>query len=158
MWQMYIKKARQREQLQDHLPQCNTPPVIHPRSIQALKQNVDQVLGLRKGLTFISIQSPCGVKSIPEKIEDKICNSVSDKNLESDWLLRIMVLVMPGCHPGLLFHSFPVSVPRVYCSFFPFDADGAVTGNLIFIFGSLKKATLQRGDGGGGQFLVGGKF
>lgn len=62
----------------------------------------------------------------------------------SHWLLRIMFLVMPGCHPGLLFQVFPVTIPGVYRSLLPFDPNSVVTGNLVFIFGTLKKATLQR--------------
>lgn len=55
--------------------------------------------------------------------------------------LRIMFVVMPGCHPGFLFHVFPVTVPRFYNSLLPFDPNSVVTGNLVFIFGTLKKAT-----------------
>lgn len=80
----------------------------------------------------------------------KLGVSVRDRNLcgvSSHWLLRIMFLVMPGCHPGLLFQVFPVTIPRVCCSLLPFDPNSVVTGNLVFIFGSLKKATLQRREG-----------
>lgn len=76
--------------------------------------------------------------------------SISEKNLcgvRSNWLLRIMFFVMPGCHPGLLIQVFPVSIPKLYCSLLPFDANSIITGNRIFIFGTLKKATLQRGRG-----------
>lgn len=62
----------------------------------------------------------------------------------SHWLLRIVIFVMPGCHPVLLFHVFPVTISRRSCSLLPLDANRVVTGNLIFIFGSLKEATLQR--------------
>lgn len=51
---------------------------------------------------------------------------------------------MPGCHPGLLFQVFPFTISRVYHSLLPFDPNCIVTGNLVFIFGTLKKATLGR--------------
>lgn len=54
-----------------------------------------------------------------------------------------MFFVVPGRHPGLLFQVFPVTVPRAYRSLLPFDPNCAVTGNLVFILGSLKEATLQ---------------
>lgn len=54
---------------------------------------------------------------------------------------------MPGCHP-VLFQVIPVAISRLYSSFFPFDADGAITRNLIFMFGSLEKAKLRRGEEG----------
>lgn len=63
--------------------------------------------------------------------------------VDSHRLLRIMFFVVPGRHPGLLFQVFPVTVPRVYRSLLPFDPNCAVTGNLVFILGSLKEATLQ---------------
>lgn len=63
--------------------------------------------------------------------------------MDSHRLLRIMFFVVPGRHPGLLFQVFPVTVPRAYRSLLPFDPNCAVTGNLVFILGSLKEATLQ---------------
>lgn len=51
---------------------------------------------------------------------------------------------MPGCHPGLLFQVFPGTIPRIYCSLLLFDPNRTVAGNLVFIFGTLKKATLQK--------------
>lgn len=60
------------------------------------------------------------------------------------WLLRRKFFVMPSCHPRLLFHFVPVAIPRVDRSLLPPDPNCAVTGNLVFEFGSLKKATLQR--------------
>lgn len=56
---------------------------------------------------------------------------------------------MPGCHPWFLFQVFPVTNPRIYRSFFPCDPNRAVTGNLVFIFGTIKKATLQKKKGKG---------
>lgn len=74
-----------------------------------------------------------------------------------------MFFVVPGRHPGLLFQVFPVTVPRAYRSLLPFDPNCAVTGNLVFILGSLKEATLQGRNGedksqtmlcsGGGGYL-----
>ena len=81
--------------------------------------------------------------------------------MDSHQLLRIMFFVVPGCHPGLLFQVFPVTVPRAYRSLLPFDPNSAVTGNLVFILGSLKEATLQRRNGGDKKsnnvLFVGGK-
>lgn len=50
---------------------------------------------------------------------------------------------MPGCHPRLLFQVFPVSISRVFHSLLPCDPNCIVTGNLVFIFGTLEKATLR---------------
>lgn len=50
---------------------------------------------------------------------------------------------MPRCHP-VLSKVFPVVGSRLYYSLFPPAVDGAVTRNLIFLFGLLEKAKLQR--------------
>lgn len=75
-------------------------------------------------------------------------SSVSDgKAVVFHWLLRIVFIVMPGCHPGFLFQVFPVGISRIHRPLLPFDPNCIVTGNLIFIFGTFKKATLQRKEG-----------
>lgn len=82
---------------------------------------------------------------------------VSDRNLYGVrfcWLLRIMFIVMPGCHPWLLFQIFPFTIPRVYSSLFTFDPNSIVTGNLLFIFGTLKKATLWKRQGKQNQYFL----
>lgn len=63
---------------------------------------------------------------------------------------------MPGCHPGLLFQVFPAGIPWVYRPLLPFDPNCVVTGNLVFIFGTFKKPTLQRREGKQARYLVGG--
>lgn len=63
---------------------------------------------------------------------------------DSRWLLRIMFLVMPGCHPGLLFQVLPVSIPGVYSPLLPLDANSVVNWNLVFISVPLKKDRLWR--------------
>lgn len=73
------------------------------------------------------------------------------------WLLRIMFFVMPSCHPRLLFHFVPVAIPRVDRSLLPPDPICAVTGNLVFEFGSLKKATLQRSSGEKRKYILWGR-
>lgn len=105
-------------------------------------------LVLKKFLTinlFLNIYSPCHVKTGQEEKLVKFRSlSVSGRSLykvRSHWLLRIVFFVMPGCHPGLLFHIFPVTIPGFYSSFLPFDANSVVTWNLVFIYSSLKKAT-----------------
>lgn len=58
-----------------------------------------------------------------------------------------MFIIVPACHPGLLFQGFPVAIPRVYISLLSFDPYSIVTGDIVFIFGPFEKATLQRNTG-----------
>ena len=56
-----------------------------------------------------------------------------------------MLVVLPAPGPGLLLQVLPVvllsgsAVPHL-----PLDPHGVVTGNRVFVFGTFKKATLQR--------------
>lgn len=71
-------------------------------------------------------------------------NKKNQPKLEFLQPLRIMIFFVPSCHPGLLFHLIPATVPRPYCSLLLFDANSVVAGNRVFIFGSLEKAALRR--------------
>ena len=59
--------------------------------------------------------------------------------------LGVMLVVLPAPGPGLLLQVLPVvllsgsAVPHL-----PLDPHGVVTGNRVFVFGTFKKATLQR--------------
>lgn len=55
--------------------------------------------------------------------------------------LGIVSTVMPSCHPGFLFHIFRFTSFSVHVPLLSFDPDCIITGNLVFIFGPLKKAT-----------------
>ena len=111
----------------------------------------DQIISLST-VCFLIIYSPlCKKKKKKDKAGKKkgreIWSLASRICVDSHRLLRIMFFVVPGRHPGLLFQVFPVTVPRAYRSLLPFDPNCAVTGNLVFILGSLKEATLQGRNG-----------
>lgn len=129
-------------------------PVTHTDFVQARKKKAPEAKCLSSNcpkkkfnnqiFVFLYLQfslCKCGAVKVSET---EACQyvTVNSCGLRFHGMLRIKVfIVMPRCHPGLLFYIFPVTVSRVYRSLLPSDPNCAVTGNLFFISGTLKKAT-----------------